>query len=424
MQERLLHFIWRFQYFNKKDLTASQGQSVNVLHPGFPNMDAGPDFLNARIEIDGILWVGDVEIHIKSSGWTHHRHHEDARYDSVALHVSWEHDAEARRNDGSVIPGIELKHKVVPGLLHRYNDLVNSPLKTPCAGRLNDVDRVVVLSMTERALAERLENKTDWIRKNLEEKKGDWEEIAYRALARNMGFKTNAGAFLQLAAAVPYRIIARHLHRGHQVEALLFGQAGFLDHSAGDPYFMELKKEYEFLAAKYQLQRAKMSRFQWKFMRMRPANFPTIRIAQFAALLIRNRNLFALFRDHCQDALRRALTAVQSMYWQEHYDFGKKAKRPNRGVTVDGATNIMINTAAPLLTAFGKASGEQRFVDKALGILAALPPENNHVVRMWKDMGIEAKNAFDSQGLLELYNNYCCKKKCIDCSIGVRLLQN
>lgn len=424
MQERLLHFLWQFQYFNKKELTTVHGQKINILHPGFPNIHAGPDFLNARIEIDGMLWSGNVEIHVRSTDWINHRHHTDELYDSVALHVSWEHDTDIYRKDGTLIPAMELKHKALPSILQRYKDLVNSPFKTPCAGRLKDIDRVVILSMTERALMQRLENKMDWIHKNLEEKKGDWEEIAYRALARNMGFKVNSEAFLQLAMAAPYRIIAKHTNQGRQVEALLFGQAGFLDAPSGDDYFTELKREYEFLAAKYQLHHRKIDRFQWKFMRLRPANFPTIRIAQFAALLIRNHNLFALFRDHGKAHLHRALTAVQSMYWQEHYDFGKKAKRLNNGVSGEGAINIMINTAAPLLTAFGKSIDDQRYIDKAVALLNVLPPENNHVTRMWKDLGIEVKSAFDSQGLLELYNDFCCKKKCIGCSIGMQLLQN
>lgn len=423
MQERLLHFIWQYQYFNKKDLTAVHRQKINILHPGFPNLNAGPDFLNAKVEIDGIVWSGNVEIHVKSSDWLNHKHHLDGSYDSVALHVAWEHDLDAYRRDGTLIPAIELKHKILPSLLQNYNELVNSPSRTPCAGRIKEIDPVIVLSMIERASMQRLESRTEWIHKTLDQKKRDWDEIAYQALAKNMGFKVNSEPFLQLVQALPYKIIGKHANRGVQVEALLFGQAGFLDAPSGDDYYMTLKREYSFLATKYQIQNLKMSRFQWKFLRLRPANFPTIRLAQLAALLIRNRNLFALFRDFGnKERLQESLMAVQSLYWQESYDFGKKAKRPNNGISTEGAENIMINTAAPLLAAYGRASDNEAYIDKAVALLSSLPPENNHVMNLWKDLGIRIKNAFDSQGLLELFNDFCSKKKCIGCSIGMQLL--
>jgi hypothetical protein len=424
MQERLLHFIWQFQYFNKQGITTLTQDPVNIIHPGYANRNAGPDFLNAKVEIDGILWSGNVEIHIKSSDWETHNHHLDPAYDNVTLHVVWENDKDIYRKDGTAIPTIELKHKTRPSLLKKYNELINNPDNTPCSNSFKDVKEISVISMIDRAFMQRIEHRTEWIHRMLDEKKGDWEEISYQALARNMGFKTNADAFFSLARSLPYKILCKHIDQPVQIEAMLFGQAGFLDENGYDDYLNVLRKEYEFLSHKYGLGENKLNRFQWKFMRMRPANFPTIRLAQFAALLIQNRNFFGLVRDFIDKKhLETALMAVQGRYWQEHYDFGKMAKRLNHGITRDGAANIMINTVAPLLVAYGKATDNQHFVDKAIGLVSEIPAENNHVMTMWKNMGVGIKNAFDSQGLLELFNDFCSKKRCIHCNIGMQLLQ-
>lgn len=424
MQERLLHFIWQFQYFNKKDLSTTGQEPINIIHPGFVNRNAGPDFLNAKIEIDGILWVGHVEIHVNSSDWTVHNHHLDPAYDNVSLHVVWENDKDVIRQDGTLVPAIELKHKARPSLLKKYNELINNPEKTPCGSSFKDVKELTVISMIERSLMQRIEHKTEWIHQILEEKIGDWEEIAYQALAKNMGFKVNAESFFMLAQALPYKILSKHSNQYLQVEALLFGQAGFLDDENDDEYYRYLKKEYDFLSHKYGLKSYKLNLVQWKFLRLRPGNFPTIRLAQFAALLIKHHNIFSLMRDFSEKRqLEKALMAVQSDYWQEHYNFGKKAKRKNRGITREGAENIMINTTAPLLVAYGKAIDDQSFVDKAIQLLSEIPPENNHIMNMWKEMGVGIKNAVDSQGLLELFNDFCSRKRCIHCNIGMQLLQ-
>jgi hypothetical protein len=424
MQERLLHFIWQFQYFNKQGLGTIGLEQVNIVHPGYANRNAGPDFLNAKIEIDGILWSGNVEIHVNSSDWEAHNHHLDEAYNNVMFHVVWENDKNIFRKDGTSIPTLELKHKTRPSLLKKYNDLINNPDKTPCGNSFREVKEISVMSMIDRAFMQRVEHKTEWIHQILDDKKGDWEEIAYQALAKNMGFKINSEAFLLLAKSLPYKILGKHNDQPLQIEALLFGQAGFLDELFDDHYYKVLQKEYEFLSHKYSLRDKKLSRFQWKFMRMRPANFPTIRLAQLAALLMKNNNLFGLMRDFANKKhLETALMAVQSGYWQEHYDFGKTAKRINHGITKEGAANIMINTAAPLLIAYGKATDNQHFVDKAIDLLSEIPAENNHIMTMWKDMGVNIKNAFDSQGLLELFNDFCSKKRCIHCNIGMQLLQ-
>lgn len=423
MQERLLQFIWQFQYFNKKDLTTVQDEIVNIIHPGYLNTHAGPDFLNGKIEIGGILWSGNVEIHLKSSDWEAHHHHLDDAYENVTLHVVWEHDKEIFRRDGSVIPAIELKHRTLPSLLRKFNELINNPDQLPCGVRLKGVNDIAILSMVERALMQRLENKTAWIHQILTTENGDWEEITYQALARNMGFKVNAESFIQLAKSLPYKIIAKHVDQPYQIEALLFGQAGFLENPI-DEYAILLKKEYKFLSHKYGLSEHKMSRFQWKYLRMRPGNFPTIRIAQLAALLYRHQNLFSLFRDFFdKQQLEKKLAVVQSDYWQKHYDFGKPAKRTHNGISKNGVENIMINTGAALLVAYGKSIDQPEYIDKGISLLSEIPAEENHIITMWKGLGIKVKSAFDSQGLIELYNGFCSKKRCINCNIGMQLLQ-
>lgn len=424
MNERLLHFVWQFQYFDRQDLATTRNEKVNVIHPGFLNKDSGPDFTHGKVYLDGMLWHGHIEIHLKSSDWYLHKHQRDDAYDSVILHVVWENDKEVYRKDGALIPAVELKHKVLPSLIRRYNSLVNSPMKIPCSDSLPGVKEIIRLSMLDKALMERLENKAAFIHELNVRNQGDWEETAYQVLAKNMGFKVNSDSFLQLAQSLPVRILAKHADQPRQVEALLFGQAGFLDGKTGDPYFLSLKKEYEFLRHKYNLE-ARLSEMHWKFLRMRPGNFPTVRIAQFAALLSAQSNLFGFIRDSVgfQD-MQNAFDVCQSDYWRRHYHFGKVSSRKQQGLGKSSIENMAINSAAPLLVAYGKSVDNPQFIEKALQLLSGIPAENNHIVRTWSEVGFKVKTAFDSQALLELYNNFCLKKRCVNCNIGAQLLKD
>lgn len=423
MQESLLHYIWQFQYFDKKELFTTEGEPVSVFHPGYRNTNAGPDFSQARVKIGPLEWVGNVEIHIHASGWKDHHHDHDAAYDNVVLHVVWKEDAAVRRKDNSVLPTIELQGRVSEDLLLRYNNIFLNPETIPCATSIGDVNALVKLSMVEKALMNRLEHKAMAIMKVLDALGNDWEETCYQMLCKNFGFKVNADAFLSLAKSLPYKILMKHADKPIQVEALLFGQAGMLDDDVNDDYFKLLKREYQLLSQKFGLN-PKLNKSQWRFLRLRPANFPSVRIAQLAAVLSVQKNIFSKFMESTSHSeLFEILSVRQSEYWQEHYVFGKRIKDKVPSVGAASIDNIMVNTVVPLMVAWGKYKDDQALVDRAVAILQDVNGENNLITRKWSSLGFKSKNAFDSQALIELYNNFCLRRKCLDCSIGASLIR-
>lgn len=424
MKEDFLHFIWRFQYFDKKDLKATSGELINILHPGFANDDAGPDFSDAKVVINDIHWHGHVEIHLCSADWNHHHHHHDPTYDNVILHVVWEDNKLIHRNDGSPIPTLELKHKIDASLKDRYEQLVETPLKVPCASSIQDVGNIVRLSMLEKALMDRLSKRCRTIHKLLVLRNNDWEETAYALLAKNFGFKVNSEPFLRLSEVLPLKILLKHRNSLLSIEALLFGQAGFLDQPIKEPYFETLKEEYLFLSKKYQLYDNRLSLVQWKFMRLRPANFPTFRIAQFAMLIFRRGSLFSMLLSiENPKTLLDALELKLCDYWQNHVNFGKTSAHKFSGTGKESINNIIINSAAPLQAAYGKYIDRQSLVDNAVNLLQQTPAEKNNITKMWKGLGLAIEHAFDSQGSIELYNNYCIPRKCLDCTIGAHIIK-
>lgn len=423
MQESFLHYIWQFQHFEKTDLCTTANDQVSIIKQGVLNKDSGPDFSSTKIRIGNIEWIGDTEIHIKSSDWLHHKHSNDPAYEKVVLHVVWDADTEIRRHDGTLIPTIELKDRVSKELLDRYFSLINGVEEIPCKNHLVAVNNITRIGMLDKAMMQRLESKAEKVLALYEKNGQDWEETTYQLLAQNFGFKINSEAFLQLSRTLPYKIVAKHSDNLLQIEALLFGQAGFLDDACDDPYLRLLKREYSFLRHKYQLNDI-MVAHQWKFLRMRPANFPTIRIAQLASLLYEQKNLFAMFLYFTSsEAIIKRLSVCQSAYWREHFTLGKKAKNEIPGLGKSSIYNILINTVAPLLTAYGKAREEQLYIDRAIDLLYTLPAEDNHITRIWKSLAWPVKSAFDSQSLTELYNNFCKKKGCLSCTIGVSLVR-
>ncbi|HEY0656809.1 MAG TPA: DUF2851 family protein [Chryseosolibacter sp.] len=424
MNEAFLHYIWQHQYFDKNDFRTTSGELVSVLQPGFKNTDAGPDFLNAKIQVGTVVWIGHVEIHIESSEWISHRHHVDQAYENVILHVVWKENQTILQKDGSRLTTIELKGRVSDDLLLRYRKLINQPESIPCAHHLAHVKEITRLTMIERALIERLESKSRAIRDRLARNQHDWEETAYQLISRNFGFKINNHAFERLAEILPYRIVQKH-DQLFQVEALLFGQAGFLDEQKQDSYFALLKREYDFLSKKYSLFDRRMNKSQWKFLRLRPANFPTIRLAQLAALLVSRKNMFSNIVDAAsyQDLLEM-FSVKQSDYWQKHYRFDYPTEEALAGLGTSSVYNLLINTAVPLMVAFGKEKDEQRFVDRAVTIMQHIPAEDNAIIKRWNAQGISSRAAADTQGLIEIFNSYCLKKRCLDCNIGFSILSN
>ena len=424
MNEAFLFYIWQFQYFNKANLQTSEGEGITVRHPGTLNAHSGPDFFQAKIKIGIMEWVGNVEIHVNSSHWFDHHHNKDDAYENVILHVVWNHDAPVLRQDNSLIPTLELKSRVNEKLLLQYRRLVNNPHSIPCAPSLAHVKDVTKLSMLDQAVMQRLEAKATHIQQAFEKNNHDWEQTTYEALCRNFGFKVNAEPFEQLAQLLPYRILLKHVDQLHQVEALLFGQAGMLDQQWTDDYFNVLKREYSFLGKKYNLTSQKLKKAQWRFLRMRPANFPSLRMAQFACFICSHQNIFSKIIESTSYAeLHKLFFASQSEYWKHHYQFFKPIKEEIGPIGKQSIDNILINTVVPLLVAYGKWKDDNSFVDRALDILSEIEPEENTITKQWVSLGVTNESALDSQALIELYNSFCMKRKCLDCKIGFALMQ-
>ncbi len=433
MEESFLHFIWQLQSFEKENLQTTAGETLSIFRPGMINTNAGPDFQQAKLRIGEVEWHGDVEIHINSSDWNRHQHQYDKAYDKVILHVVWEDDQPVSLSDNTLLPTLVLKNRVASGVLSRYHEfLENQHHHSPilCSRFIHQVPALTRLGMQERALMQRLEKKATFVQQMLAQNQGDWEETAYQLLFKNFGFKINSDAFLALSKALPKKEVAKHQNQLFQIEALLFGQAGFLDKSAEekDEYVLSLEKEYEFLSKKYSLTDKKLALHQWKFLRLRPANFPTIRLAQLAQLLGKHHHLFSLFKDFSSyQELCNALKVQQSDYWQNHYQFGVPISKTGTKKSKLGKSsieNIIINTVVPLLVAYSKAKDEEWYLEKAVESLQQIPAENNKIIRLWQDLGTEVKTAFDAQALIELYNSFCMPKKCLSCNIGVAIIKS
>ncbi len=424
MQESFLHYVWQFQYFNKKALTTTQGEKIEILRPGVHNTDAGPDFSNAKIRIGVMSWAGDVEIHINSSEWEQHGHHRDRAYDSVILHVVWADDKPVVLEDGSPLPTLVLKARIDPQLLVRYRKLMGTSFVIPCARSFTRIPTAIKMSMTDRVLVERLEQKSQFVHELLKLNNNDWQETTYQLLAKNFGFKINSGPFYQLAKSVPFRILGKHADQPKQVEAILFGQAGFLDEAVKDSYHKLLRREHKMLSAKYKLQHLKLDASQWKFLRMRPANFPTIRLSQFCALICEEKNLFSKIIElsNYRSAFE-LLETSQSEYWQSHYSFRKNERADIIQMGSTSIDNVIINTVTPLLVAYGRHRDDPSFLERAQAILEAVPAENNRILRSWSTLGLDVKNAFTSQALIQLFNSYCVPRRCLECAIGASLLK-
>lgn len=424
MNESFLHYIWQFQYFDKKDLRSSTGEDITIFNPGYKNTHAGPDFYNAKLRIDSIEWAGSVEIHIYSSGWREHKHQDDLAYENVVLHVVWEENEKIIRKDGTLLPTLELRNRVAQSFLLQYKRIIHSPHKIPCANAIGSVPDLIRLSMLDKALMSRMESKANNILMALQKSNADWEETCYQMLCKNFGFKVNTEPFLQLAQSLPYKILMKHGDKLDQMEALIFGHAGFLNETINDAYYLLLKREYTLLRKKYDLADRQMNKAQWRFLRLRPANFPTIRLAQLASLLHHQKNLFSrIVTMGSLNDLMLTFSAKPSAYWLHHYQFFKKQEKEIPSLGRMSIENIVINSIVPMLVAYGKAKDDQRYVDRAIQLLQEIGPEKNTILRSWEALGLTNKTAFDSQALIELHNSFCIRRRCLDCNIGFSLLQ-
>lgn len=424
MSESFLHYIWKYQYFRKNNFVTTHGDSVQIFSTGMYNTNSGPDFLNARVKVGEMQWVGNIEIHVNASGWVSHKHDYDPAYENVVLHVVWKNDREVKRMDGSTIPTIELKDRVEERLIFEYKKLVNSISPVPCESNFGLVPPIVRIGALDSALTVRLQAKATEVLAVLDRNKNDWEETCYQLLSRNFGFKVNAAPFFQLAQTLPYKILRKHIDKPIQVEALLFGCAGFLDDNREtDSYYGILQREFNLLRRKYSLLERSLHKTQWKFLRLRPANFPTMRLAQLASLLTHQQNIFSQLLHHRNYVdLKSMFMNPPSAYWTTHYNFEKLVPFVP-GLGESSIENLFINTVVPVFAAYALWKDDQSYMDQALELLNHLPPESNLIIRQWESLGVKSNTAFDSQALIELYNNFCSRRRCLDCNMGTYLLK-
>jgi len=420
MSEAFLHYIWQHQYFDKKNLLTTNGEEVSIIKTGFHNYDSGPDFKQAKVLIDDLEWVGHIEIHFKSSDWYVHNHHSDRAYDNTILHVVWEDDKPVNRTDQSSIPTIELQNRIYLSILKNHDRLINNPQNIPCREYIGDVSEITKISALDNALVERLERKSEEVFQIFQSNNRCWDETVHQLLAKSMGFKKNSEPLFELAKIITLKILGKHIGNIFQIEALLFGASGLLIGSKGK-YANQLLEEYKFLKTKYQLDH-QLNVSQWKFSRLRPANFPTVRIAQLASLINSSPRLFTNFLENEPKTIISLFRPEVSDYWAEHYAFGKKSMAKRHKLGYDSASLLCINVVAPTLTAYSKYIDNQQYQDKALELLSSLKAENNKITREMSEVGFKNESAHDSQALIELFNNYCLKKRCLSCNVGANII--
>lgn len=422
-REDFLHYVWQFKSFDFKALKTANGESLEIIQSGLLNKNSGPDFSNGKVKIGQTVWAGSIEIHIKSSDWLKHKHQIDASYENVILHVVFENDVEIKRIDGTVLPVLELKNRISKAFIQKYENLFLTLTDFPCIAQIKSVDKFVIDSFLSRVLIERFEQKTDVVLKTLAELNGNWDETFYRFLARNFGFNVNAVPFELFAKAIPQQIYARHKNNPFQIAALVFGSAGFLNEKFEEEYPAKLKLEFQFLQKKYGIKPIEVS--IWKFMRMRPQNFPTIRLAQFAALISNSNHFFSkiLEAKNVKEMHNLFKNLPVNEYWKTHYHFKKTVVNVNLQMGIASINNILLNTVALFLFTYGKYSGNGVFINRAIKLLECLPPEKNAIISKYENAGVSVDNAFASQGILQLKKHYCNEKKCLYCSIGIKILK-
>lgn len=422
MVERLLQYVWQHRLYGKESMVTNDGLPIRIIDPGQLNSDAGPDFFNAKVEIDGKIWAGNIEIHLRASDWKRHGHHTDKAYDSVILHVVEKDDAPVFRSNGEHIPQMILSCS--PLFEQRYTSLITAKNEVPCETQIKNVSSLTITEWIQALAFERLQQKADRLHELYETFCGSWEDVCYVTLARNFGFGLNNDAFERLARRSPLRLLHKHSDSLFQIEALLFGQAGMLsDDTINDDYYRRLRTEYAFLANKFSL--IPLESHVWKMFRIRPQNFPHRRIAMLAQLIYGGFNLFS---DICaardEDALRELFTIRLTGYWANHFSFGSPSPSDMPALSNRSIDVILINTVAPLFYARGEIVGDETLSDRAVELLEQLRPESNSIVEQFKHAGIKCPDALTSQALIQLRREYCEARKCIFCKIGHKLLSD
>ena len=428
--EELLHYVWKHRMLPLPPLLTTDGREVEVIDPGLHNRNAGPDFFNAKVRVDGQLWVGNVELHLKSSDWYVHGHDRDPRYDNVVLHVVGKADADVLTSSGHYLPQMELQ--VPPTVSEHYEELLHCDSYPPCYRIIPNLSQLLVHSWMAALQTERLEQKTQAISQRAQRAGGSWEDAFFQTLARNYGFGINGDAFEQWAASMPLSAVGQHRDDLFQVEAIFMGQAGLLDEQSiperhrsdalADGYFARLRNEYLYLQHKFQLR--PLDHTMWRFLRLRPQNFPHIRIAQLANLYYERRaGLSTLIECQSIDELRQLLATHVTPYWESHYVFGAESTHSSKRMSAASVDVLIINTAIPMLFAVGRHRQKEELCDRAFDLLEQMKPEKNHIITQWEECGLTVRSAGDSQALIQLKREYCDRKDCLRCRFGYEYLR-
>ncbi|MEP1489334.1 MAG: DUF2851 family protein [Algibacter sp.] len=421
MQEDFLHYIWQYKKFDIAVIKTSNNEAISILSAGQHNLNSGPDFFNAQLKIEHQTWAGNVEIHIKSSDWYVHNHEKDKAYDNVILHVVWEHDTDVFRKDNAVIPTLELKRFIDKKALTNYETLFSkSKTWINCENDFSSIDDFTIQNWLERLYFERLERKALDLSVLLKRSKNDWEAVLFKMLAKSFGSKVNGEAFLSLANSIDFLIIRKLQSNQAQLEALLFGQANLLDHDVEDAYSIELIKEYNFLNQKFKLSNKGVSQIQ--FFRLRPPNFPTIRLSQLASLYQSQQNIFSkIIETNTLTDFYNLFAVSTSTFWETHYTFNKVSKRSKKVLTKSFVDLLLINTIIPLKFSYAKSQGKQ-IDDSIIKLISEIKSEKNSIIDKFNSLKKVSTSALGSQGLIQLKNEYCSKNKCLECAIGSKLL--
>ena len=419
MTEEFLYYIWQFKLWNGQ-LTTVCGNKVLVEKPGMRNMHAGPDFLNARIRIGDVLWFGNVEIHVKTSDWFFHGHEEDENYQNLILHVVFHNDLENLPHD---CPLVVLNEFISQDLIQNYHNLQSPYEFIPCEKFLSEIDDFTLRNFIETLFIQRIENKVNFLENRLKILQGDWEALLFERISYVFGLKVNAEAFELLAKSFPFKILQQVIRKNESVEALLFGQAGFLE-VPKDLYQKELQLKYIFLKNKYELQA--LDNHLFKFLRLRPPNFPTVRIAQLAAMYQFNNQLFnELIHLNDFNSLKTKFSQIQiNEYWKTHYNFGTETtKKTEKKITQERLQLLVLNAIVPIQYLFFKIHGEAD-IEKILQLLESMKPEQNAIIKNYNKIGLKISNALQSQAFLELKKYFCDEKKCLNCKIGNKIIHD
>ena len=423
INEALIHYVWKTRSFSLFNLQSTDGEQLEILSWGTPNQHAGPDFSDVRIKSNGLVWAGHAEMHVKSSDWKAHKHSSDPNYDNVILHVVFEDDIPLLDQFGKNVITIELKERIPAEIIHKATHLITNESALSCEVHLSSVALFWINDWKEKQLIMRLEEQVDKINKRLKKVRGDWEQVAYELLCRSIGHGTNRTQMHTLACLCPWRQIRKEIHVRKKLEAMLFGFSGLLPPEPKDPYLLDLKNEFSFLSNKYRFE--KSTPIKWNFMRSRPSNFPTIRISQLCGILHRKYSLLrSIIEASTLDDMKCIFMKAGSTYWKTHFIPEKITTEHSTKIGDHAIQIILINTCVPLLFAYGAHANRKDYQHRALNFLYRLAAENNQVIRRWKKAGIPVGSAADSQALLYTYQNFCTRKRCLECRLGHRIISN